>query len=260
MSDLLAKLFDLTGKTAIITGGASDIARQISKTLASVGAHVISLDMIDNNINSLSQEIEPLPGSLEFHLIDLTDVSALTKFIKQITSSHAIDILINSARFRAKTCLTEFQPDIWDKHFEVNSKIAWMMTQLITKSMIEKHIQGSIINLASINGDNVPVVGWAAYCASKAAIIQISKQLVAELSPYGIRINSISPGLFNTSATRDNIEANKEVISKRIPIGFVGEPSDLDGLILFLASNNASRYVTGANYIIDGGVSVARGF
>lgn len=255
MNEKLKQLFDLTGKTAIITGGASDIGRQLSATLASVGAHVISLDIIDNKINELKEEVHSLPGSFEFHQIDLTMVSPLTAFIKQITSKQPIDILINGVRYRSKTLLTDFNPDAWDKHFEVNTKATWMITQLIAKDMIEKKIKGSIINIASVNGDLVPAYGWTAYSATKAAIIQISRQLVGELAPHGIRINSISPGLIYTSATKENIEAFRKILTERIPLHFIADPCDLDGIILFLASNKASRYVTGANYVIDGGMS-----
>ncbi|WP_367607476.1 SDR family NAD(P)-dependent oxidoreductase [Legionella sp. W05-934-2] len=255
MGDKLKQLFDLTGKTAIITGGSSDIGRQLTTTLAGVGAHVISLDIVNTETPALETEINFLAGSFEFHQIDLTSVARMTALIQQITANKPIDILINSARFREKTLLTEFNPDLWDKHFEVNTKVTWMMTQLVVANMIEKKIKGSIINIASMNGDCVPVEGFSAYCASKAAIIQLSKQLVAELSPHGIRINSISPGLIYTSATKESIDASRETLTKIIPLHFIADPSDLDAIILFLASNNASRYVTGANYVIDGGLS-----
>lgn len=255
MNEKLKQLFDLTGKTAIITGGASDIGRQLSSTLASVGAHVINLDILDNHINKLKTDLESAAGTFEFHQIDLSNVPLLTELIQQITAKHSIDILINGIRFVSNTLVTDFNPDLWDKHFEVNTKVTWMMTQLVSQDMIKKTIKGSIINLASMNGDQVPVYGRAAYCASKAAIIQLTKQLVSELSPHGIRINSISPGLVYTSATKANIDANREKLTNFVPLHFIADPCDLDGITLFLASNNASRYVTGANYVIDGGVS-----
>jgi NAD(P)-dependent dehydrogenase (short-subunit alcohol dehydrogenase family) len=121
--------------------------------------------------------------------------------------------------------------------------------------MIHNSIAGSIINIASINGDQAPCSTASAYCATKAGLIQLTKQLVGELSPHQIRINAISPGLFYTDMTKCNIDENKKLLEEKIPLGFIANPNDLDAAVLFLSSNRASRYMTGSCLTIDGGAS-----
>jgi NAD(P)-dependent dehydrogenase (short-subunit alcohol dehydrogenase family) len=112
-------------------------------------------------------------------------------------------------------------------------------------------IKGSIINIGSVNGDAIPATQGAAYSVSKAAVIHLTKTLVGELSPHKIRINCISPGWVRTPMNGPEVEN----VIPHIPYGDIGEPEDLDGLILYLASNKASSYVQGANFTIDGGMS-----
>lgn len=120
----------------------------------------------------------------------------------------------------------------------------------------EKHdIQGSIINIGSVNGDSFPYKELTAYAASKAAVIHMTKSLVTELSRYNIRINTINPGPVQSDLLGSPNKHDSHFWKDKIPVGFIAEPSDLDGLILYLVSNNASKYVTGSTFTIDGGIS-----
>jgi len=133
----------------------------------------------------------------------------------------------------------------------------WRVTRLVANHMKKKSIMGSIINIASVNGAGRLRSGLTSYAASKAAVIHMAKALVGELAPFGIRINTISPGLFHTPLTDYQLsrKEDKERMVKLIPLGFVADPEDIAGTILYLASNKASRYVTGSCLTIDGGVS-----
>lgn len=133
----------------------------------------------------------------------------------------------------------------------------WYVTTNVANHMKQHNIQGSIINISSVNGANRLREEVAGYAASKAAVIQMTKALVGELSPVGIRINCIAPGLFHTPLTdyKLNTAEAKEEMAKKIPVQFVGDPSDLDGAVLYLACNTTSRYVTGTYLVVDGGVS-----
>lgn len=123
--------------------------------------------------------------------------------------------------------------------------------------MKRRGTQGAIININSVNGANYLQANRVGYCASKAAVMQMTKALVRELSPHGMLVNCIVPGPFHTAATDYKVSTPelKENLKASIPLGFFAEPSDLDGLVLYLASNHASKYVTGASFTIDGGMS-----
>ncbi len=123
--------------------------------------------------------------------------------------------------------------------------------------MKRNEIRGSIINISSVNGADYLHPGRAGYCASKAAIIQMTKALVGELGDAGIRINCIVPGLVRTPATEYKLqtEEQRQELKRLIPLHFIAEPSDLDGTLLYLASNKASPYMTGSIITVDGGIS-----
>ena len=127
----------------------------------------------------------------------------------------------------------------------------WYVTKAVARHLKNHNINGSIINIGSINGNSVPAMEGSAYSISKAAVTHLTKALVGELSPHKIRINCISPGYFKTPMNRSDIDK----VLPHIPYGNIADPSYLDGLILYLASNKASRYVTGSCFTIDGGMS-----
>lgn len=133
----------------------------------------------------------------------------------------------------------------------------WYVTQAVASHMKKHVIAGSIINISSVNGANKLREGLTAYAASKAAVIQMTKALVGKLAKENIRINCVAPGLFHTPLTdyKLNTSNAKEEMAQKIPLGFVGDHADLDGTILYLASNETSKYVTGSCLVVDGGVS-----
>lgn len=166
--------------------------------------------------------------------------------------------MVNNAGIGKQTPVLEWDTEnLFETIFQTNVMGVWYMTQMITAHMKVLGIEGSIINIASINGINRLREGLAGYAASKAAVIQLTKALVGELSKINIRINCIAPGLFYTPLTDYHADTpeKRSAMEEKIPLGFVAEPKDLDGLLLYLASNKASRYVTGSCFTIDGGIS-----
>ena len=169
-----------------------------------------------------------------------------------------IDICINSAGVAKRTPIfEEEETDHFENILHTNVAGLWYVTKVAANHMKHHGIQGSIINMGSVNGANRVGEEFAAYCASKAAVAQMTKALVGELSRHQIRINCIAPGLFHTPLTdyRLNMKEEREEMEKFIPAGFVATPPDLDGAILYLSSNTASRYVTGVCLTVDGGIS-----
>ena len=252
---MFQQLFNLTGKTALVTGASSGLGRAIATAYAQSGAKVVALGRSQQKLNELSQESD------QFILknIDITDKDAIKNMMHDIESENIkIDILVNSAGIGKKSPIFEDKDDqIFEKTYEINVTALWNMTSIIANHMKNHKIAGSIINIASINGANCLRPELSAYASSKAAVLQMTKALVGELSPYNIRINSISPGLFHTPLTDYKLH-NTELKSqqtKNIPLGFVPDPIEIAGSALFLASNNASKYVTGSCITIDGGNS-----
>ncbi|MEN8237201.1 MAG: SDR family oxidoreductase [Pseudomonadota bacterium] len=247
------QLFDLEGKTALITGAASGLGYRFCEVLAQAGANVVGVARRKERLDQLQQTIGK---QCTTYVCDLTDEAQLQVTLQAITEKHKIDILINAAGVADYTpVFAETTDETFEHIMNLNVTALWKVTKTVALQMKSKDIKGSIINIASINGDAVPAQRASAYCASKAAVIQLSKQLVGELSPFGIRINTISPGLFRTEMTENTMEKYEDVITKRIPAGFVADVQDMDGLILLLSSNKASRYINGANFVVDGGSS-----
>ena len=144
----------------------------------------------------------------------------------------------------------------WDQQINLNSRAVHFLTKLIADHMREKKISGSVINIASVRGDRSPASGAAIYSASKAAVIQLSRALAIEYSEFNIRVNSILPGLFITDINREFFTPEvQEKFSARIPLGRPGQTHEIEALALLLASNNASSYITGGSFVIDGGMS-----
>lgn len=252
---LINELFNLKNKTALITGASSGLGRQMAKTLAQAGADIIGVARDKVRLSELASGIESMERQVKTFSVDFNDSNATQNFINAINDEQIkIDILINNAGIVKMTPVDGDHLDLWEKQINVNLKAVWQLTQGICKQMIANNIPGSIINISSINGAASPYAGASAYSATKAAVIQMSKVLSGELSKFNIRVNTIIPGLFYTELTGERID-NDPTIIQQIPLKFVAEPKDIDGLVLYLASNKASRYVTGAQFVIDGGIS-----
>jgi NAD(P)-dependent dehydrogenase (short-subunit alcohol dehydrogenase family) len=174
-------------------------------------------------------------------------------------ASEKIDICINNAATGALTpVFSEDDNGDFERVIQTNLMGSWYVTKAVAHHMKNHGIYGSIINIGSVNGDSFPYKELTAYAVSKAGVIHMTKSLVTELSQYKIRINTINPGPVQSDLLGSPNKHNPEFWKDKIPAGFIAEPSDLDGLILYLASNNASQYVTGATFTIDGGISWGR--
>jgi NAD(P)-dependent dehydrogenase (short-subunit alcohol dehydrogenase family) len=253
---MIKELFNLNGKTALITGGSSGLGEQFAHVLSASGAKVIIVGRNRQKLEKVVTEIKAADGNACFMQLDITDQEKLYE-LESSLQEERIDILINSAGIAKATWI--FYPQN-ENEFETilstNVNAMWQVTKIVANHMKESGIAGSIINISSVNGASKLREGITAYAASKAAVIQMTKALVGELASENIRINAIVPGLFHTPLTdyKLNSEELRVEMAQSIPLGFIAEPSDLDGAILFLASNKASRYVTGSCITVDGGV------
>lgn len=248
----MSSLFDLTGKTAVVTGANQGLGQAMALALADAGADIVAVDR--NPKDETSGMVQAL--GRRFHSIkaDLSDFSVSERVVSEAVDAHGrIDILLNNAGTIRRTPAVDFSEQDWDDVMNVNLKTVFFLSQAAARQMLKNGNGGKIINIASMlsyqGGINV-----ASYTASKHGIAGITKLLANEWASKGINVNGIAPGYFataNTKLLRADPVRNAE-IQARIPAGHWGEPSDLGGTAVYLASA-ASDYVHGSVVAVDGG-------
>ena len=247
--------FDLNGKAAIVTGASSGLGRHFARTLARAGAKVALAARRVDALAELARQIEAFDGRAMPVALDVTDASSVRACVEAAeTELGPISILVNNAGIaRVDTALEVPEAD-WDRVMDTNLKGAWLMAQETARHMARMGHGGSIINVASILG--LAATGQLApYCASKAALINLTRALAVDLARDGIRVNALAPGYVETDLNREFLNSPAgEALKKRIPQRRFGRPEDLDGALLLLASE-ASRHMTGSVVVVDGGQS-----
>ena len=247
----LQTLFGLEGKCAIVTGASRGLGRAAAIALSTAGANVA---LVGRDRAALKESLEQLPE--RHHLIveaDVTHPDEMMSALATIESKLGTpDILVNNAGVIRRSPAIDYSAHDWNEVLDTNLSAVFSWAQAVGKMMIEQG-SGKIINLASLlsfsGGLNV-----AAYAAAKGGVAQLTKALSNEWAKYGVCVNAIAPGYFVTEATaalRSNSERSQQLLG-RIPAGRWGEPEDLAGAVLFLASR-ASDYVTGHVLVVDGG-------
>lgn len=245
--------FDLTGQTALVTGASRGLGRALARALAEAGADVVCTSTRLTGTADTVAAIEALGRSAWAFAADLSDRDAVQQLVAEVFSTvGGVDILVNNAGTIRRHPADAFPLPDWDHVIETNLNAVFTLCQAFGKPMIKRG-QGKIINVASLlsfsGGITVP-----AYAASKHGIAGLTKALANEWAGHGINVNAIAPGYFrtdNTQALQDNPE-REVAIRARIPAGRWGEPEDLGGAVVFLASA-ASAYVNGHILTVDGG-------
>lgn len=248
----LNKLFSLEGKVAVVTGGNKGIGQVVSLGLARSGAQVVVLSRTGGE--ETEKQIIQEGGKAYNILADVTDEAAVERAFDQIVKrSGKVDVVFNNAGICIHKGTLEATLDEFRYVVETNLTGAYIVARAAGRQMIRMGIAGSIINNASMSGDivNIPQM-QASYNASKAGLIHLTRSLAIEWAPHNIRVNTISPGYIATPISSD---MPKELIDQwlpLIPFHRMGEPEELIGAVVYLASG-ASSYTTGCNMIIDGG-------
>ncbi|MCL2248162.1 MAG: glucose 1-dehydrogenase [Oscillospiraceae bacterium] len=244
-------LFDLSNKTAIVTGGSRGLGLAISLGLAECGANIATVSReasaeLENNISKFGTQVKS-------YTLDLQNFDGYDDFISRVLSDFgSIDILVNNAGVQRRHPVLEFPPNDFDFVLDVNLKAPFLLCQKAAKVMIDKGY-GKIINIASLlsfqGGLTVP-----AYTASKSAVLGFTKAMSNEWAKLGINVNCIAPGYFATDMNEALLadENRNRQILERIPKGRWGTPEDIAGAAIFLASK-ASDYISGTTIVVDGG-------
>ncbi|KAL0933428.1 short chain dehydrogenase reductase family [Colletotrichum truncatum] len=255
-----AARFGVSGN-AIVTGGAGDIGSVACRALLEHGLRGLAIfdlhpEAGQATVNSLKTEFPE--AIITFTKVDVTDVKVVTEAVAQAEQDIGpINICLCFAGIAFAAHALEIAPEQWRKMIEVNTTGAFLCAQAVAKSMVSRGTGGSIILMASISAHVVnfpqPQVH---YNAAKAAILSVKSSLAAEWARYGIRVNSISPGYMDTILNEgEGLEEHRQVWKQRNPYGRMGQPEELTGAVILLASK-AGNYITGADILVDGGISV----
>jgi len=252
-------VFNLTGKSAVVTGAGKGIGKAISTKLALQGARVAMIDLDESALAEAFQEIKEKGGNVTSHICNITNQQLVAKSFEAITKLQGFDILINNAGIAHIGNIEQTREEDFDKVYQVNVKGTYNCLQAGVIEM-KKTGGGNIINIASI----AAVVGLTdrfAYTASKGAVLSMTYSVAKDYLAHNIRCNSISPGRVHTPFVDGFLAKNypgkeKEMfdkLSKTQPLGRMGQPEEIANLALFLCSDEAA-FITGSNYVIDGGL------
>ena len=246
------KRFRLDGKVALVTGASSGLGEHFAHLLAGAGAHVLVAARRTDKLHTLINEIRLAGGQADAVALDVTDQASVRNALQQATSlAGAPDVLINNAGVTVTRPLLEQTEEDWDSVLDTNLKGNWLVATETARHMIAAGKPGAIVNVASILGLRV-AGGVSPYAISKAGVIQMTRSLALELARYGIRANALLPGYIVTDLNREFLESPAgDKLRARIPSRRFGEPSDLDGPLLLLASD-AGRHMSGTYLAADG--------
>jgi NAD(P)-dependent dehydrogenase (short-subunit alcohol dehydrogenase family) len=249
----ITDLFDLTGWVAIVTGAASGLGREISVGLAAYGARVALVDINEKGLAEVQQVIEQEEGTVFIQVCNVVDYPDVQKTVKNVYEHwQRIDVLVNSAGISKRAPAEEMSMELWDHVMDVNLKGSFMFCQAVGKIMLQQG-RGSIINISSIAGQVGNERGNAAFSSSKGGVDSLTRLLAVEWAKRGVRVNAVAPCTFKTAIVDwINDESMYPGILAGIPIGRFGEPEEIVGPVIFLASE-ASSMVTGHVLSVDGG-------
>ena len=244
----------LKGKTAIITGSGRGIGRAIALAMAAQGANIVVNDVNMESADEVVAEIEAMGRQAIAVKADVTAEEQVLAMVEAcINRFGKLDILVNNAGIIQTAPVTEIDGKDWDRVMEVNLKGVFLCCKAALAPMKAQH-GGKIINIASVAGKRGGgLLGNSCYSASKGGVIAFTKSLARESGPIGINVNAITPAFTDTEMTRSIAPDKKEFIIKMLPLGRVGQPSDIAGAVCFLASS-MSDYMTGEIMDVDGGL------
>ncbi len=260
----MAYSIDLSGRIAFVTGASSGLGAQFARTLARAGAGVVLASRRIEKLKELRARIEGEGGDAHVVELDVTDHDSIKSAVAHAeTEMGSIDILVNNSGVSTTQRLQDVTPDDYDFIFDTNVKGAFFVAQEVGKRMLARSrgaapgsfTGGRIINIASMAGLKVlPQIG--AYCMSKAAVVQMTKAMALEWGRFGINVNALCPGYIDTEINHHhwNTEQGQKLVAM-LPRKRVGQPQDLDALIVMLASDQ-SHFVNGAVIAADDGFAV----
>ena len=248
------KLFNLEGKTALVTGAGSGIGQEISKTLYNAGANLALAARRKEKLEETQSMLNDKSQNVEIFSLDVTEESSISNCLVEINKTFpSVDILVNNAGMTVVGTLDNNEEDDWNNVINTNLRGPWALSKLWLKSRLKKdQKEGVILNVSSITGEAAQK-GNGIYAISKAALTHMTRQMALEWAKYNVRVNAIAPGYFRTDLNSEFLDSEiSSPMIKRVPLRRPGNINELDGPILLLASD-AGSHMTGSVLVVDGG-------
>jgi len=261
MSDqYVQQLFGLDGMTAVVIGGAGVLGGALCRGLARAGARVVIGDLMEEPCQNRSKELDGLEGCSAksgYCLVDVTSRDSIENLLESaLQQTGRVDILINCAGVNAGSSFLEASDKDWDRVFSINLRAVFQACQIFARHMVQ-HGGGSILNIGSVTS-HLPLSRVFAYSASKAGVVNLTKNVAREFGTQNVRVNAICPGFFPAEQNRRLLDQERiDNIMHHTPMKRFGEPEELIGALLLLVSRKAGSFVTGCPVNVDGGFTAA---
>jgi NAD(P)-dependent dehydrogenase (short-subunit alcohol dehydrogenase family) len=253
-------LFDLTGKSALVTGGSRGIGLQMAHALADMGARLALTARKQDELDAARAQLESAGAECVTIAGDLSDGAGVPRCVDEVLARYgALDILVNNAGTNWAAPAESYPDEAWRKVMSLNVDAQFKLAREVAKRTMIPRRSGKIINIASVNAFYANPPEWAmytaGYIASKGAVVSMTRALAAEWGRYNINVNAICPGFFPSKMTQAALQRIEKSLLAMTPLGRIGGDQDLKGGVVFLASE-ASRHVTGQALVIDGGSTI----
>ena len=243
------------GRVALITGSGSGLGRVLAHRFAAEGAAVVVADVVGQRATTVADEISEAGGRSLVQTTDVTnaaDVEAMVKAARETFGS--VEILVNNAAKATDADFLDVSEEVWDEDVEISLKGSFLCSQAMLADMMENG-SGVILNISSVNA--LAYFGNEAYSAAKAGILSLTRSLAVRYGPFGVRVNAIAPGTLRTPAWEQRRQEDSDIferVARWYPLGRIGDPEDVAGAALFLASDEAA-WISGAVLPVDGGLT-----
>jgi NAD(P)-dependent dehydrogenase (short-subunit alcohol dehydrogenase family) len=253
----LEEMFGLSGKTAVVIGGAGVLGGALCSGLVQAGAHVVVADLTEDGCKARVEALKKLGGKASFTLVNVTSRESIEGVLAAaLKQTGRVDILVNCAGVNAGTSFLDATDADWDRVLTINLRAVFQACQVFGRHMVA-HGGGAIVNIGSVTS-HLPLSRVFAYGASKAAVLNLTRNIAQEFGTQGVRVNAICPGFFPAEQNRKLLDQQRiDNIMRNTPMRRFGEPEELIGTLLLAVSPKAGSFVTGAAMNVDGGFTAA---
>lgn len=256
-SQYLNEMFGLDGQTAVVIGGAGVLGGALCAGLVQAGAHVVVADITEEGCKARVAELEKIGGRASYAVIDVTKRASIEAVLEAAKKpSGRCDILVNCAGVNFGSDFLDHTEEWWDRVMEINLKGTFLACQVFGRHMVENGY-GAIVNIGSVNS-HLPLSRVFGYAASKAGVLNLTRNVAHDFGTKGVRVNCICPGFFPAEQNRKLLDQKRiDNIMNHTPMKRFGEPNELVGALLLLVSPKAGQFITGTHVNVDGGFTAA---